>query len=136
VEVERVQVGEHGATWQLPARERVEDEARREDRVEQRQRNERRAERRVGRALDPALGDEQPDRVAAARGYDRVDAYAREVGAEDRAPTDVLFRVRGDKDVPPGAAGAAELRQLAEEGDPERRPADVGQVVEEDADVV
>src|SRR2546421_10570921 len=117
MEVEPVQVGEHGATWQLPARERVEDEARREDRVEQRQGNERRAERRVGRALDPPLGDEQPYRVAAAGGHDRVDADAREVGAEDRAPADVLFRVRGGEDVPPGAAGAAELRQLAEEGD-------------------
>jgi len=136
VEVERVEVGEHGATWQLPARERVEDEARREDRVEQCQRNERRAECRVGRALDPALGDEQPDCVAAAGGHDCVDADAGEVGAEDRAPADGLFRVRGGKDVPPGAAGAAELRQLAEEGDPQRRPADIGQVVEEDTDVV
>ena len=136
VEVERRQVGEDRAPGQLPADERVEDEAGGKDEVEQRQGDERRRERGVRRPLDPVLGDEQPDGVAAARRHDRVDADAGEVRAEDRAPPDEALRVGRGDDVPPGAADAAELEELAEQPQPERGPADVREVVEEDVNVV
>jgi len=136
VEVERAQVREHGAAGERSGGEGVDDEAESDNRVEQCQRNERRGEGRIRRALDTALDDEEPDRVAAAGGNDRVDAHAREDRAPDRAPAHDRVRVRRRDDVPPRAADAADLDELAEEGDRERRPADVGQMVEEDADVV
>src|SRR5512133_1502001 len=136
VEVERMQAGEDRASGQLLADQCVDDEARGEDEVEQRQRNECRREGGIRRPLDPVLGDEEPDGVATARWDDRVHADAGEIGAEDRAPANEPLRVRRRDDVPPSAADAAELEELAEQRQPERGPADIREVVEEDPDVV
>jgi len=136
VEVERAQAREHRAAGERSAGEGVDDKAESDDRVEQRQRDQRRGEGRIRRALDPALDDEEPDRVAAAGGNDRVDAHAREHRAPDRAPADDRVRIGRGDDVPPRAADTADLDELAEKGGAEIRPADIGQMVEEDADVV
>ena len=136
MEVERLQVRQHRAARKLSSREGVSDEAECDYRVEQRQRDERRGEGRIGRALDATLHDEQPDRVTAAGGNDCVHAHAREDGAPDRTPAYDRVRVRRSDDVAPRAADAADLDELAEERDRERRPTDIGEMVEEDADVM
>jgi hypothetical protein len=136
VEVEAGQAREHGPSWKRARGERVGDEARRGDEVEERQRDERRRQRRVGGPTDAVLDDVEARDVAGAGRHDRVHAYACDVPREDAPPGHAFVRVGRGDDVPPGRADAAELRELTRECGGEGGPADVGQVAEEDSDVV
>jgi hypothetical protein len=69
--------------------------------------------------------------VAAARGDDRIDADAGEVGAEHRAARDEDVGVGGADDVPPGGDTDDQAGELEAERDPERHPVHLGEVVEE-----
>ena len=117
-------------------RERPDQQAARDEEVEDRLDDERRGERRVGRSLDAGLDEVDLDDVAAARRQDRVDADARDVGAERAAVLEPARGVRGAHDVLPGARPEEQLDHVAGEREPEGRPLDVRQVVEEDRNSV
>ena len=67
------------------------------------------------------------DDVAATRGQDRVHADPGDVGGADRPPPHGPVRVGGGEDVPPRAARAHELHELAADPDEERHDLDLGE---------
>jgi hypothetical protein len=125
---ERREIGDAGEEAELDG---PEEEPGRDDEVEERLDDERRAERRVGGLLDPVLRQVQLDRVAPARGDERVDPDAGEVGAEDRPVRDACSRIRSTEDVLPAAHPQEEARDLEDDGEAERGPADRGESLEE-----
>ena len=87
--------------------------------VDDREHGARADERRVGLALDRPVGHRQADDVAGAGGEDGVDADARDVGGVDRQPADARLGVGGREHVPPRAARAHRLRDVAADRDRE-----------------
>ena len=106
-------------------RQRPHEHDERERHVDEREDDRRRDDRRVRAAGDRTMGEEDPHDVAAACGEDRVDADARDVGGEDRAPGHARVRVRGREDVPPRTARAAELQEMAADRGEEREDRDL-----------
>ena len=129
--VEGAEVGEVGQPGQDPHLDRHEEEQRRDDEVEERLDDEARRERRVRGAVDAVLDQVQLDDVAAARRDDRVDADAREVGAEDGPERDLRPRIGGVEDVLPRADAQREPEHLKDDGQRERAPGHGGEGLEE-----
>src|SRR5438034_11785800 len=136
VPVDRREVRQDVERGQQPGDERPEEDCACDERVEERLDDERRTERRVRRAVDAPLHEVQPEQVAASRGEDRVHADSGEVRAGDAAPRHARALVRGDEDVAPGGDADDEPQQVEEKADPERRPADGREMLEERADGV
>ena len=80
------------------------------------------------------MGEIEPDPIAGAGGDDRVDADARQIGGVDRRPPDGCLGVRGGDRVPPRAARAHRLQDVADDRQRERAELDGGQLLEEDPD--
>ena len=112
-------------------RQRPHEHEQRERHVDEREDDGRGDDRRVRAARDRAMGEEDPDDVAAPCGEDRVDPDARDVGGEDRAPAHARVRVGGREDVPPRPARAAELQQMAADRGEQRQDRDLREEVPE-----
>ena len=79
-EVEARQLAERADRGKDAERQRVDEDQQRHRHVEEGEDEQRRGERHVGAAGHGAVREEEADGVAAARGDDRVDAHAGEVG--------------------------------------------------------
>ena len=117
-------------------RERPDDQRAGGEEVEQRLDEQRRRERRVRRIAQPVLDEVHLHDVAAARRDDRVDADAREVGAERGPVLQPLLRIGGAHDRAPGARAEEQLDDVTGDCEPEELPLHRREVVEEDADRV
>jgi hypothetical protein len=82
------------------------------------------------------MGEHDSYRVAGASGDDRVDPDAGQIGAPDGDPRHALLRIRGGEHVPPGAARARHLEQVAPDREGEREERDRPELVEERVDAV
>jgi hypothetical protein len=107
-----------------------------DDEVDERLDDQGRGERRVRRALDALLQQVELDDVATTRRNDRIDPDARRVRAERIPVARRVLGIRGGDDVLPGAAAKQQLDEVARDRKAERRPPDIGEMVEEDVDRV
>ncbi len=125
------QGGEDVERRQQALSEREDEDAQGERHVDERQDDVRRDHRRVRAARDRAVGEHNPHGVPGPRRDDGIDADARDVCRENRRPAHGAVRIRGGEDVPPRAARAAELEELADDRGEQRQDRDVREEVPE-----
>ena len=112
-EVETAEIREQGDPGERAEGERVREEDERQRRVGDAHDDVGRRKRRVRAGGDGPVSEVDAEHVAAAHRDDSVDPDSGDVRAEHRRPGDPLVRVCGGDHVPPGAAGARELEQVA-----------------------